>query len=67
MSVAEIIEQIKSLSPEEQKRVFSFVHEVEGNAVSSSPGVRYADDQTFDAAVERVFERHEELFKKLAQ
>lgn len=68
MSAAEIIEQIKALPLEERKQVFSFVREVEKESVSTSgQDVRYADDQTFDAAVERVFEQHAELFKKLAE
>lgn len=68
MSAAEIIEQIKALPLEEQRRVFSFVREVEKeSAATGGPGVRYADDEAFEAAVERVFERHDELFKKLAE
>lgn len=68
MSAAEIIEQIKALPLEEQREVFSFVRKVEKeSAAASGQGVRYADDKTFDAAVDRVFERHDELFKKLAE
>lgn len=68
MSVAEIIEQIKALPLKEQREVFSFVREAEKESVSGgAQGVRYADDKTFDAALERVFERHDELFKKLAE
>jgi len=68
MSAAEIIEQIKALPLEEQREVFSFVREVEKESASTSgQSVRYVDDQTFDAVVERVFERHDELFKKLAE
>ena len=68
MSAAEIIEQIKSLSPEERREVVEFVRSTENGAVTSSGGtVRYADDSQFEAAVDRVFEKHAELFKKLAE
>ena len=67
MSAAEIIEQIKALPPEERQQVLSFVRAVEEEESSESPSVRYADDRTFDAAVERVFEQHADLFKKLAE
>ncbi|HSI15498.1 MAG TPA: hypothetical protein VK961_25865 [Chthoniobacter sp.] len=68
MSAAEIIEQIKALPLEEQREVFSFVREAEKESASvNGQGVRYVDDRTFDVAVERVFEQHSELFKKLAE
>ena len=67
MSAAEIIEQIKALPPEERLQVVSFVRTVAEEASSENSGVRYVDDRTFDAAVERVFEQHAELFKKLAE
>jgi hypothetical protein len=69
MSAAEIIEQIKALPLEEQREVSQFVraHVDTKSEAAGATGVRYADDETFNAAVERVFERHEELFKKLAE
>lgn len=67
MSVAEIIEHIKMLSPEERREVASFIRTTEQGDVSPGSNVRYADDQAFDSAVERVFEQHAELFKKLAE
>jgi hypothetical protein len=67
MSAAEIIEQIKALSPEERQQVASFIHATEQEESSQGPGVRCADDAKFEAVVERVFEKHAELFKKLAE
>ena len=63
MSASEIIEQIKALPREERQQVVEFVHAVE----RSEPSPRHADDDAFDAVVDRVFEKHAELFKKLAE
>jgi hypothetical protein len=65
MSAAEIIEQIKALPREEQRQVFSFVRSAEAEPVE--PKVQYMDMATFRAAKERVFEKHSELFRRLAQ
>jgi hypothetical protein len=67
MSAAEIIEQIKALSPEERQEVVSFIRTAENDEPAATSTVRYMDDRTFDAVAERVFERHAELFKKLAE
>ena len=67
MSASEIIEQIKALPREEWQRVAEFVHTVERNEAANEPSVRYADDAEFDAVVDRVLDKHAELFKKLAE
>jgi hypothetical protein len=67
MSAAEIIEQIKALPPEERRAVFAFVQIAEQDAPADDTTVRYADDRAFEAVVDRVFEKHAELFKKLAE
>ena len=68
MSAAEIIEQIKALPAEERRRVIAFARTAgELDASENSAGVRYADNATFAAAADRVFEKHAELFKKLAE
>lgn len=66
MSAAEIIEQIKSLPPQERDTVAEYVREASKTA-PQSPEVRYMDEATFRAAKERVFEKHAELFRRLAQ
>ena len=43
-----------------------FVKSAEGSAKSEG-AVRYADDDSFEAVADRVFEKHAELFKKLAE
>ena len=66
MSAAEIIEQIKALPPDEQAVVADFVTKTTTSTAGEST-VRYMDDATFRAAKERVFEIHQELFRRLAQ
>ena len=66
MSALEIIEKIKALPKDEQRRVFEFVQ----GATSSEEerdAVRYVDMSKFRAAQARVFENHEELLRRLAQ
>jgi hypothetical protein len=62
MSAAEIIEQIKRLPPEEQRAVEEFI-----NARSENDAVKYADDAKFQAAADEVFEKYDNLLRKLAQ
>jgi len=65
MNAAELIEDIKKLSPEEQRKVFNFVAQFE-RASLGLPPVRYATDEEFRSAAKHVFEKHDELFRKLA-
>ena len=67
MSASEIIEQIKSLPREERRRVVEFILDTERLEAAEKPAVRFADDAAFDSVVDRVFEKHAELFKKLAE
>jgi hypothetical protein len=63
MSAAEIIEQIKQLPPEERREVFSLVHEMEKEPVVAESEV----SPEFRRLADQVFNRNEELFRKLAQ
>jgi len=63
MSAAEIIEQIKQLSPEERREVFSLVHDLEREPAAAEDGV----SPEFRRLADKVFNRNEELFRKLAQ
>jgi hypothetical protein len=67
MSAVEIIEQIKALPREERQRVIEFARNADCDEPASQPSVRYADDAAFEAATDRVFEKHAELFRKLAE
>ena len=62
MSVSEIIEQIKTLSQRERDEVAKFIQ-----SVNEPREVRYADEKDFEMAASRVFETHDELFKRLAK
>jgi hypothetical protein len=61
VSAKEIIEEIKSLSSDEQAQVIAFVNEIK-----AKPEILYADDKTFREAVDRVFKQHHELLRRLA-
>jgi hypothetical protein len=73
MSAAEIIELIKKLPPEERAAVVAFVKEggaesemrVEEAVVERT--VRYIPLGEAEKIAEGIFDRHEELFRKLAQ
>jgi hypothetical protein len=66
MSALEIIEQIKALPKEEQAKVVDYVQQLHA-AGAPAVEVHYLDEGAFDAAKERVFSKHSELLKKLAQ
>ena len=65
MSAAEIIEQIKALPREEQRRVFNFVKETQEAAVS--PAIRFASDDQAAAAGDAVVGQYPEVFRRLAE
>ena len=56
-----MIDQIKALPPSEQALVVRFVQEI-----TNGQQVRYIDEVTFKAAVDKVFKEHHELLRKLA-
>ena len=63
MSAAEVIEMIKRLPPAEREEVRAFVREG-GDAAMQ---VRRIDPAKAQAIGKGVFDRHPELFRKLAQ
>jgi hypothetical protein len=65
MNAVEVIEKIKNLPPDEQRKVFNFVAQFERENLGL-PQVRYAPDDEFRAAAKHVFETHDKLFRKLA-
>lgn len=81
MSAAEVIEQIKKLSPEDRRMIRSFVddlmksvgesaettaHVLNDTLVSPSP-VKYIPRDVFEAAKKRIFEENRELLARLAK
>ena len=65
MNAEEVIENIRRLSSDEQRKVFNFVAQFERTNLGLPP-VRYAPDDEFRAIAKEVFETHDELFRKLA-
>jgi hypothetical protein len=71
MSAAEVIALIKKLPPEERAEVSAFLQK-EGVAACVEEAVeekkvRYASNDEFEKVLPRVFEKHRELFRRLAQ
>ena len=63
MSVAELIEQIKALPPEELEVVRSFVL----NREAESQDIRYIARDEARSLGEKIFDDNAELFRRLAQ
>lgn len=66
MSAAEVIELIKKLPPEEQGVVFAFGDTAREQAAGEAT-VRIANRDKALRIARGVFDRHPELFRKLAQ
>jgi hypothetical protein len=66
MSVAELIERIKALPPEELEEVRSFVLNGEP-AGAGDPGVRFVNRERARELGEKILSENEELFRRLAQ
>jgi len=58
MSATEVIEEIKQLPREEQRKVAAYIHQLESAGEVSEEFKRIADE---------VFKTNDELFRKLAQ
>lgn len=64
MSAQEIIEQIKALPPRDKAAVVEFTRTLDA---SPNGGVRYVDESEAERLSKKIFDEHEELFRKLAQ
>jgi hypothetical protein len=67
MSAAEIIEQIKALPPEEQREVSRFMRAHVDSSSDSDSGAKAAAAEPIDSIADRIFDRYEPLFRKLAE
>jgi hypothetical protein len=67
MSAAEVIEMIKKLPPEEMAEVIAFARSGEGETAPADRKIRYIDHEKAKATAEKIFDRHSELFRRLAQ
>ena len=67
MSATEIIQQLETLPPEEQRKVFAYLqaHETEANAPGGKPAGAVSEE--FKKIAGEVFFKNDELFRKLAQ
>jgi RNA polymerase-interacting CarD/CdnL/TRCF family regulator len=61
MRAVDVINEIKTLTPEELAEVIRFLHELEAHQPAQVIG-----DQAFDAAAEQVLKHHVDLLQKLA-
>jgi hypothetical protein len=66
MSALEVIEQFKALPPEEKAVFMDFIHKL-GTPPMPEVTVRYADSKSVAGTAEKIFDRYDDLFRKLAQ
>ena len=64
MSAQEIIEQIKALPPKDKAAVVEFARTLDAPAAVK---VNYVDERRAEPLAKKIFDEHEELFRKLAQ
>ncbi|MEO6246030.1 MAG: hypothetical protein ABIQ12_11415 [Opitutaceae bacterium] len=67
MSAAEIIELIKKLPPTEKAEVIAFAKSDAPEASLDDRAPRYISNEKFDDVAPKVFEKHHELLRRLAQ
>jgi hypothetical protein len=65
MSAAEIIEMIEKLPPAEKAEVIAYVRNA--SLPSGEKQIRYMSDEKFNEVAPKVFEKHRELLRRLAQ
>jgi hypothetical protein len=63
MSAQEVIEQIKAMPPHERQAVVQFVQESEAKPAKPPEEER----PNWRAIMTKIFDEHDELFRKLAQ
>lgn len=66
MSAAEVIAMIEKLPPHEKAEVIAFARNIPA-AEPGQPNFRYATDEAFNKVLPEIFEKHHELFRRLAQ
>jgi hypothetical protein len=65
MSAAEIIEMIEKLPPAEKAEVIAYARKAA--LPSEEKPIRYISDEKFAEVAPKVFEKHRELLRRLAQ
>lgn len=66
MSAAEIIEQIKTLPPQEQEAVVDFVESLRPQILPNAANPS-GEIEPIESVAERIFDRYDPLFRKLAE
>ncbi|MHB8523032.1 MAG: hypothetical protein ACYDH9_20060 [Limisphaerales bacterium] len=66
MTARDVIEQIKTLPPEEKAVVMDFLRQLEG-AADQPPSVGHVDRSKLESSAKQVFKRYDGLFRKLAK
>ena len=61
MNATEVINEIKTMPPQERVQVITFIHEIEAET-----DVGYIDDKRFEELTDKVFDRHARLMRELA-
>lgn len=67
MSAAEVIEQIKTLSEDDRREVVAFVEQFATEEKSAFDGVRTISHDVFAKAKAAVFQKHDDVLRRLAQ
>lgn len=67
MSAAEVIEMIKKLPPAERAEVEAYVKNEASGSAPTERKIRYVSDEKFEEVAPKVFEKHKDLFRRLAQ
>jgi len=61
MKAIEVINQIKTMPPQERFQVITFIHELEAET-----DIGYIDDKRFEELTDKVLNRHARLMRELA-
>ena len=67
MSALEVINEVRNLPMQEQEQVLNFLKENLRQHRAVDDDVKYADDADFKKAAEKIFLKHDNLFRRLAQ
>lgn len=65
MSVAEIIEMIEKLPPDQKAEVVTYARNV--SLPKDQKTVRYISDEKFAEVAPQIFEKHKDLMRRLSQ
>jgi hypothetical protein len=67
MTASQVIELIKTLEFQEVEKLFVLIKEYETELRCRQNNLRYAPDEQFEIAAEKIFTENKDLFEKLAQ